>query len=70
MDAFEQAVRTIMNTTSDQQFGKLSESIHKLEYVSGYSLNMLIDLFAAGYTLTPPEQPISMEELTKSLEEK
>lgn len=43
--------------------------VHELEYVSGYSVEILLKLFAEGYTLSPPEQRIeSMEELGRILD--
>ena len=47
-------------------YRKLEEEMSKLEQVSGYSLGKLIELFAAGYTLQPPEYK-SMTEALKDM---
>lgn len=37
--------------------------IQDIEYLSGYRLETLKDMFAAGWTLSPPPEPMSMEDL-------
>ena len=36
-------------------YEKLCEKVHELEIVSGFKIEELVNLFAAGYTLTPPK---------------
>lgn len=39
-----------------KQLGRYVEKEHCLIQVSGYNMEKLIELFAAGYTLKPPDQ--------------
>lgn len=50
-----------------KETGKKLENVHKLEYISGCSLEKLIELFAAGYTLKGPEEPMNMKKLSKEI---
>lgn len=39
----------------DRHYEKLCETANKIEYLSGYSLDDLLERLAAGWTLQPPE---------------
>lgn len=45
----------IINMSPYEAIRNCEEKIHRLEIVSGYSIDQLISLFAAGYTLKGPE---------------
>ena len=50
-------------------FKEVEETLHKLEQVSGMTLDELIEKFAAGWVLSPPESKgISLSELRARLE--
>ena len=45
---------------TSRQLGAYEELEHKLIQVSGYDMKKLIELFAAGYTLQPPDHKSMM----------
>lgn len=45
---------------ASEGFQKLDEDVTKLEKLSGYSLDKLIEMFAAGWTLEPPDKPLHL----------
>lgn len=47
----------------------LQETVTKLEYLSGYSLDQLIELFAAGWTLQQPKEPYKFSDLLRAFED-
>jgi hypothetical protein len=50
-----QSMNLLRETEYLKRIRDVEEKLHKLEYLSGYKLDRLIELFAAGYTLqTPP----------------
>ena len=44
---------------------KLEQQILTLQVVSGHTVEELTRLFAAGYTLSPPDPPRSLSEIFK-----
>lgn len=44
---------------------KLDENITKLEQLTGFSLDELIEKFAAGWTLEPPKNPYTFRDLLR-----
>lgn len=58
-----------VNRPLRERYCELEETIHKLRIVSGRPIDELLKLFAAGYTLTPPEPSGSMAELSELAEE-
>ena len=53
---------------TSEEFQKLNEDAIKLEQLSGYSLDKLIEIFAAGWTLEPPKKRCTVSELLKEFE--
>ena len=53
---------------TSEEFQKLNEDAIKLEQLSGYSLDKLIEIFAAGWTLEPPKKKCTVSELLKEFE--
>ena len=51
-----------------EEFQKLDENMIKLERLSGYSLDKLIEMFAAGWTLEPPKKNCMVSEISKEFE--
>lgn len=51
-----------------ENFQKLDENVAKLERLSGYSLDKLLEMFAAGWTLEPPKKSCTVSELMKEFE--
>ena len=55
------SLRPVVDDGINHFFGSyavLEENALKLQTVSGYTLQELIDLFLAGYTLEPPKEEI------------
>lgn len=50
---------------TSENFQKLDEDVTKLEKLSGYSLDKLLEMFATGWTLEPPEKNFTLIELLK-----
>lgn len=50
---------------TSENFQKLDEDMTKLEKLSGYSLDKLLEMFATGWTLEPPEKNFTLIELLK-----
>lgn len=48
-----------------KEYQQLEQQIVRLQYVSGYTVEDLTRLFAAGYTLSPPEPPKSLSDYLK-----
>lgn len=61
-------VNNFINYMYAKQLGALEQEISELRVVSGYSVEQLIYLFAKGYTLQPPKEPMTMCELAKEME--
>ena len=58
----------IINIADAVEYGKLQEKVHKLESVSGYSLDVLTQMFLAGFEMKLPENYIQKsEELINNL---
>lgn len=53
---------------TSEEFQKLNEDVINLEQLSGYSLDKLIEIFAAGWTLEPPKKMCTVSELLKEFE--
>ena len=47
---------------------RTEEKLHTLEYLSGKTIDELIRLFAAGWTLEPPEKPPTFSELLSMMD--
>lgn len=59
---------SLIPSTRIAQIKYYDEASEKLKQLTGHDLLKLIDLFAAGWTLEPPKQTMTMEELRKALE--
>ena len=59
-----------INDTNTTMLRNYCEIEGKIEQLTGKTLYMLERMFAAGWTLTPPENPVSlMEEMAKLAKE-
>lgn len=56
-------VFTKINSPEAEWLQRNEKLIQDIEYLSGYRLETLKDMFAAGWTLSPPPEPMSMEDL-------
>lgn len=63
---FVKGLATGLNTS--EEFQKLYENMIKLERLSGYSLDKLLEMFAVGWTLEPPKKSCMVSELMKEFE--
>ena len=61
MDAFKARYYGIPVIYGGEAFRRLAEKEAILIQVSGFDVEKLIELFAAGYTLQPPERHITLE---------
>lgn len=71
LDTFEKISELYrrMPTYIEKQFAKLDRLATEINIVSGYSLEELLKLFSAGYTLKAPEHK-SLEEVFNGKTEK
>lgn len=62
-DSFKARYYGLPMIDASQGYRLLMEREARLIQVSGFDMDKLIELFAAGYTLQPPPKSISMEDL-------
>lgn len=65
-DLFMKGLAPVLKAS--EEFQKLDENVAKLERLSGYSLDELIEMFADGWTLEPPKKSCTLSELPKKEE--
>lgn len=60
---------SMIPTNYAKKYSELEQVCRELENLSGYSIDTLRELFAAGYTLKPPEPPVSLEDMIKEVQD-
>ena len=63
---FEHIYACFLIANAPKNLRTFEEMEHRLIQVSGFDMEKLIDLFAAGYTLQPPKKNLSLEEMGMS----